>query len=418
MLAIKQWLPVIMIGDDGFSGFAVRDDGSINEDPNQTLLGADMGAAAGNVFAGLGAQGAEQSVLTGIAIAYTIHSPGTPPRTIRRWLYDQPGPSQRNEAFVENSFTEAMRFERAIILMAPTDSVILPCIIPDWQIQKMAVASERANGDTMVGMLEAIRDGDERAQRNHFERLQTIPGPLYSWQWLRRAWSPSKMAWHITSPQIAHQGLRLLPASDGTIDVGMGFDILCNTIGITAELNAANSAQLRIQQGTLDTWAETMAVGFDDHGIGANAARALYASDTPWRLIANAEALAQAELDKDLATLIRADLELGLAAIIPDGPAEGMWWRIDPRTGSCLGMTSGRGNALTEYIAKLQSIALRAYIRVQNKRGFNVTACIACWMKFVVTTFGGQLSTGPIGEKLIGKACNKVCDAAGFQGPP
>ena len=66
-----------------------------------------------------------------------------------------------------------------------------------------------------------------------------------------------------------------------------------------------------------------------------------------------------------------ADLAAGNIVIVPDGMLDGRaltgWWRIDPRTGTTLGMTSdGRGQATLEYTIQEAQNLLDLYGQVSD----------------------------------------------------
>lgn len=71
---------------------------------------------------------------------------------------------------------------------------------------------------------------------------------------------------------------------------------------------------------------------------------------------------AMAGLDPQIRTILEHDLEAGFAVIVPASRPEGIsmtgWWRVDPVTGTTLGMTSdGFGQDVVEYLIEVTGIA-------------------------------------------------------------
>ncbi len=120
--------------------------------------------------------------------------------------------------------------------------------------------------------------------------------------------------------------------------------------------------------------------------------------------------------------LLADDLTRGFAVVVPNGRVAasrlGGWWRVDPQSGSTLGMTGdGRGQELTEYLIDVTGNALTQINSVKNyadcEKYTDTATKACCLMEAHMRNVGGMALGGAIGASF-GGGIALMCDIGGM----
>jgi hypothetical protein len=379
LLTQTEWMPVLVAGDVVVGTVGVFDTGEIDPSPKpvdpftqMTVAMTGMVSKATDVLA----TGADpdalidrdagldtprppraEGELVAERLEFEVQVPGLDPITHRRDLFDLIGPAERATGDLSRFAMSGQKaLDRSMAMMAESEIQILPArLAPEFLTY---LAAENAIGNRPV-LDELGRDPFGRVPSNYmelFSKLNGLPAALYSLASLRFALNPWSDWVFVDRPSVVAQHVRLTRGGGGDFVAGVGLDIVENGVGVDP-LAAAWAAALRIGQGVADTNAESLSLTKTGK-VSANAADAFAASpDTAgWRLVAPADASSLAALGyaPDDAARIAAELAAGRLVAAPPPPADGGrldgWWRIDPTTGTTLGIgVSGHGQAMVEY---------------------------------------------------------------------
>jgi hypothetical protein len=362
-IALEQheWLPVLRLGSEVVTRASIRDTGELNENPAPEA-GADAGAkasgavkAAESAFGGADGgpqpQTASVSSLTAVWLDYVIDRPGEERRIIRRQVFDLLPRRARAVAPVAlPELDEARRLTRSLALMRETEILPVSCRLAPAFVAHLAGASVLANRDVLRALVHA--DVADATVEQLAARAVPPPGPLQSLALARFAWSRFSGEIFIDRPNVLTRHL-FAGLSGSNITLWHATDIVANEIGV--DVLAADRYAIRVEQGVLDTNAESLL--YSGAPTLGNAAEA-FASTMEWVKLASADdpQLALLPVADDVRSRILQDLKAGHIVLAPrkamEGPAgtTAAWWRIDPVTGDTLGVgASGWGQTLVEF---------------------------------------------------------------------
>lgn len=223
----------------------------------------------------------------------------------------------------------------------------------------------------------------------------------------------------------------LLVLRDGLVSDGVGFrgvDIVSNQRRVLSRggdgLRTAPDKALAI--GVWETVSEALAhanlPGADAHSntFEVFAAAAKQGIDT--RVLKPGDAAAKLGVPAGEQRLLANELERGFAVVVPDGQVAsrrfGGWWRVDPGSGSTLGMTGdGRGQELAEYIIDITGQTLTLINSIKGyadcEKYANVTTRTCCLMEAHMRNVGGMALGGVIGASF-GGSVSLMCDIGGM----
>jgi hypothetical protein len=235
-------------------------------------------------------------------------------------------------------------------------------------------------------------------------------------------------------PNLVALHRRLVMSADGKPRVRQTIDIIFNDL--TPRPSAQTSAfAARLQQGVLETQLESAVLA--PRGRRMNTAALFAASDgaaggsvQPWLIVRSTKdaQFAGLHLKPDTLARISADLDAGFVVIAPADPvpvkggtAQG-WWRIDPRTGNCVGMMSdGTGAEMAEEAAILHHVLLGLEVlNTANCIGDNIgnsfkeLGCVTCGAISIVLDVmlpghsGVAILAKAAGAKGAGAACEQL----------
>ena len=181
------------------------------------------------------------------------------------------------------------------------------------------------------------------------------PGPILDLA-VARDWSSTADATYLSEPNIlsAHTGFS--SGTDGGPEGFRAFDIVSNPIAVFASGNA-DAYRTRLRQGTFDSIVEGVLLASACCGVKpAERTGALWggaSAAAPLKVVRSVDALREfaipAEVQARMADEIAAGATVVLSADVVS--RQGIWWRVDPRTGATLAIgTRGWGNALVEFV--------------------------------------------------------------------
>ncbi len=356
--ADQTWTPVLTIDSERYTDRGFSTAGVVVSAMGEAS--AKGLPAAPNLGGFLGGGGAEadpgDTWLTAEWLDYVIHVPGRPDRRVRRQVFDLLGPAARAARRLPTGpLPESARVERGLSLIGDTAILALPCFLSPTFVLWLNGRALLANQQLLL----AVAGGGAESGGANLDRLLAdatpFPGATYDLAVSRQAFETRGLT-YVGSPNVVtyHRSLRRVSASE--IATSEAFDVVANEV--SARPGASGSPfETVLRQGVIDTILEAYSLpeGCCGGGSVANAATAMASSDTPWVVVRDAAGVERLGLDADLRTRIAADVADGYVVLAPTVSAgPGAWWRIDPRSGTTIGMGDrGWGQGALEYAGKL-----------------------------------------------------------------
>jgi hypothetical protein len=385
----KAWIPVLTVGSTDVFKYSFNDRGDLGDTtlPGyiQNVLSArelarkleEGSTILGNQVKGwFGQPKAEEpkrpppeaSVglqLTAEWIDYEIHAPGQPVRKIRRQIFDLIGPAARSAEKVGTpEMTEAKRLERGLALLGRIDILPLAAQLSSELVTNLMCKGVLANRQALTDQMSGPDTIESSALREKLKDI-TPPTSLYALALNRMELNGSANGVYLDRLNILslHRGFRENTKRD--LVIFHGFDIVANDIAVAARARA-NSFFLRLEQGVVDTFAETLlAAGCPPFTSVDNTAELFSASGAQgidWVAIRDVrgQAWAALQLPDDIRARIEGDLLANYIIVVPtrsvsiEGTARVGWWRVDPMTGHTLGIGDrGWGQTSVEKIFQI-----------------------------------------------------------------
>ena len=370
LLEQRQWVPGLSGADGDYFGLAFDDRGSVGElKPASVNAAADATSALGGLVnqdpVTKSAPPEQESILTAEFLEVVEREPGRSPRVSRRPVFDLIGAAARRNGLAKAPrLSERQRLARALSLAGTTDLLILGAQPSENLVATLASKQLFAVGDVFLRGKTEMSPQDAVAKAA--ETIPRVPHALYALALSRAAWgSVGKDLYIDRTNVLTMKRLFFLGRKTDDIETCEGFDIVLNEVAPYPGVNDPFVARLR--QGVFDTNAE--------HALapsckGENTAE-LYGRGLPetWvTLRARSDAkFSELQLPASTISLIEAELAAGQIIVAPTrsvmvrGAPRSAYWRVDPVTGTTLGMDSqGRGAELTEYQQVLVRLAGRA----------------------------------------------------------
>ncbi|MEP7239584.1 MAG: hypothetical protein ABI697_01750, partial [Devosia sp.] len=393
----NEWMPMLVVGDDSFRNTSILDTGAINPNPDPQsnpflslafpaagkvgritdLFGSMLDEAAGldgdtaTAPVEPAAEGTPrpEGELTSEWLEYTILVPGEKPKVERRVLFDILGDAMRQSGdFSSFRVDEPRRLARAAGEMTTTEIVILPAWPASEFIADLAAQMALANKPVLDLF---AKDPFGKAPPNSvelFSKMSDISGPAYLYSMLRSQSSRTNETVFIDRPQVVTQHDVLTRVRAGELTSQTALDVVENGVGVDP-FGGRDAFMVRLLQGVADTNAEALAMP----GVGDSVANAFDApddaTDVPqWTVLLPTDAarVPALGLAPAIAARLAADLNAGQAVVLPPAAADVAkhgWWRVDPGTGTTLGIGNlGWGQDLVEYAFKLTIQLMMAQI--------------------------------------------------------
>jgi hypothetical protein len=382
VLSPTAWTPVLQIGSDQIVQSTFTTSGDVRQ------AGGDQGPtggfhAAGGLVDAFGGGDATPTRLTAEFLEYEILVPGRPARTERRALFDWVGPSARSAQSAESlAKLGSISAQQQIDLAQSTDILLIGAEPSREFVEYM----------TGLSLARASRAAERLARDPSSLNAVMAEGPnetpipsLLSLALARHLWSRVANRVQLVRPNIltAHSCLRA--GGPDSFQIWSSFDIVANDVDVAAQdRNNDDAASIRLEQGVLDTNVEAV-VG----GAAVSPSNAAENMTTPaWKpVVARDASQLPATLNADLRARAAAELDRGFAAVVAGQPGVATtltWWRVDPKTGTALGIGDrGWGQALKEYQnavrifykAVIMGICLKTY--VDAGRYVRAAGCVA-----------------------------------------
>jgi hypothetical protein len=418
VLGVHEWLPIIQVGADLISHASFNENGEIKEQP--AITGA-VEAPAADVMALLGGTDKapakaketkksplrEDGVLTAEWVDYEIGVPGSPPRRIRRESFDLIGPAARAARKPAATPTsEADRLARGLLLLGQTAILIQKSQPSPEFLAHLALQWLQQTRDELLGVLEA----EALPEREEGNRLfaSMLPASDMLWKYALSRFTTSSVGQdvYIDAPNIVTVRTAASMDSEGRLVYQDLVDIVANDVAVRAGVKEGPFV-VRLGQGVADTNAERLVLAGSPAGtntldlFSAAATQALKPIlvsrlDDPW---------SQIGWPTDAVARVRNDIADHFAVIVPpqpvavDGLKRAGWWRVDLRTGTCVGVMD-TGFHAQEYVKLVKYLMAQ----LATKPGAAVLA-------HVVTNAPGL----GIGDLLIfGALCGLIGGLAGY----
>jgi len=403
VLKEKEWQPVLIVGDERIAQSSFLASGEINDTPGKKGRPSGVQGVAGGILGALSGEKDEKeakkaSFLTAEWIDYTVHTPGRPDRTIRRKTFDMIGPAARkNTEISQPNIKEIERLKRGLLLLSETEILIQSCrLSPEFVVHLMAEIF-LSNHEILKEILQAV-DSSEQVKNvlNKFQDLTPLPGPEYVLSEARLSWSELNNKIYLGQPNILNYARRPVLDQNEQIVVKSGFDIVSHELCLDPILEQ-DHFQANIYQGVVDTNVEALimkSIG----GKTENTAEIFACSKAQkinWLTLIDTSSSGWRELDttEDIRAHIEKDLNEGYIVIAPqkeillEGQGVFGWWRVDPVSGSTLGIGSEGGQALVEYAMKAAHIVsiITCLIELAHEKDYK---SIICRMLFCVAITG------------------------------
>lgn len=338
------WTPLLHVGDEIHVDKLFTHDGQIL-DANLSAL-AIAGGEVGRIGSEVGAllEGAAGPVESAAAIPTAewleveIKVPGAEPSIERRTVFDLLGPGARAAKARAVPTADALR-DRGLRLLGVSWVLVTGATPSAAHFTHIATRDLAAMSDAAhaVALLPPSDVIDNTA------RVPTLPTTLYTFA-IERMHNRSAV---LVSPNVVMQHHRLGFSATTGVTESFEIDVVHNGVG-----EARDPFRSRVEQGVIDTVVEGLVLG--DQPGNRNAAL-LHAEDVAaGRKWVTLDTAPLSTAPADFRARVESDLAAGWVVLVPAtaGTASDRlaWWRIDPRTGTTLGMLpNGGGASLLEH---------------------------------------------------------------------
>jgi hypothetical protein len=418
VLGVHEWLPIIQVGADLISHASFNENGEIKEQPAITGAVEAPAADLGGLLGGTDEKASKEDkrrrtpsrgngVLTAEWVDYEIAVPGSPLRRIRRESFDLIGPAARAARKPAAAPTsEADRLTRSLLLLGQTAILIQKSQPSPEFLGHLALQWLQQTRDELLGVLEAEAPPEREEGNRLFASMLPATDMLWKYALSRFTTSSVGQDVYINTPNIVTVRTAALMDSEGRLVYQDLVDIVANDVAVRAGAKEGPFV-VRLGQGVADTNAERLVLAGGSaltntldlfSSSAAQALKPILVSrlDDPW---------SQTGWPTDAVARVKNDIADHFAVIVPPQPVavDGLkrtgWWRVDLRTGTCVGVMD-TGFHAQEYIKLVNSLMAQLY----TKPGAAVLA-------HVVTNAPGL----GIGDLLIfGALCGLIGGLAGY----
>jgi hypothetical protein len=377
VLNLEEWIPALTIGSEKIGKQSFTKSGKVNEKPGEKDEQKGGGITGGltGAFGRSRTKTEDKSVLTAEWIEFEIRSPGQPIHKIRRPIFDLIGKANRMSSILdEPRFNDDQILNRNLLILGKTE--ILPLIgklSPEF-VEYLTAREMLSNMEVLISL---VKDRNSIGNEDILVQLGLIsplPGPLYNLALSRSSLSRFDRYTYLDSLNLFCLQTFLQQNSLGELEEFQKTDIVLNDLAVHPE-SKENAFRIRMEQGVLETNAEV------EHTISKrwtdNTALLFTESKTQgidWMFIRDARDpdLQKAQMESETRAFIEQDLADGYFVIVPqkpiliNGKPSTGWWRIDPRSGTTIGMSGrGSGQAMTQYVRSVNmALQLKAAIQI------------------------------------------------------
>jgi len=366
--AVTEFIPAFIVAGASTVNDAVTDAGQINRSPSLDRT-AGMGKAVGSTLGGLGGLAggdtgnASSGIWTAEWLELTVRTPGKPVRTIRREVFDLVGPAARAKGVTAPpAINESVRLNRALALMGETDLLVFgaqptPEFLTHQYMQSLQKVKRRVLA-TLDERTAATPANDKAAKPLDFDPRVLGLSPGWGVVTGRLAVSPVAREVYLESPNVFcfSRRPRVL---DGKLIHLTRTDLAVNDVAVRFE-PGVDPFMTRVVQGVADTAMEAAVVETLGSLTGATV-RALNTVNLFMLPDANPVALPSRAADlsawpADARARAERSVADGAMLIATASPAQLQssslggqvgWWKVDPATGSTIGVTGDGFHAAT-----------------------------------------------------------------------
>ncbi|MEZ5665954.1 MAG: hypothetical protein R3F55_00655 [Alphaproteobacteria bacterium] len=358
------WQPVLTVGDEALEENLFTTRGEVLPAGPETLRGlgigtgifGDLGDRLGTVFDEQPAEPASPPDeataplrLTAEWLEFTVEVPGAPAAVHRRPVFDLIGPAARAAGVpAAPAVGPAERLQRALGMMREVDILVTGAALPASFVR----ATMGRDAAALLRALPALLGQGPDAAVAPMDTIPRIQLPLYRHALLRQD-SRADAQPYLDRPNIVLAWSGWAGTGRDDLRATLLYDIVENGVGTPA---GADGFAARLAQGVRDTVAEDALAGPGPTGNAAALFEADMAAGQDWVVVRPGDAgtLRGLALADDVRTAIAAQTEAGAVVLAPPAPVATLagpqvaWWRIDPATGTTLGMNLAGGAAMTE----------------------------------------------------------------------
>ncbi len=424
LLAQQHWIPILFVGNDQVVQGGFDSHGVVDPHPPLDSLGktgkstAGAASAARDAFGGPAVEAAsETGQLTGVWLEIEIRVPGEKPQVYRRSLFDAFGPALRAAGnLAEPPVGDSFNLRRAVALYRQT--AILPA---GYLLSEPFVTHQTMEylAETAPLLVNAVKQAPSKQSLDSVASAKKLPGALLYLGSQRRGIEAFSQPIALGRPNVFLYTTGLAMGADGKIHSLIATDIVANEVEIRG-LSGADQFKAAMTQGVLETALEPLVL---QRATGERNTTRLFADSQTqhiqWVKLASADdpQLSQLKLNADTLARIREELGKGYVVVAPTAAVsvnsqalEG-WWRVDPRTGACIGFAAdGTGSEIAErgllFVTVMGAIGEAWDCWAAGGAGH---MCIACAVMDAVLDVLGEFTHLPITGFLAGQGVGRSC---------
>ena len=350
LLEEDEWVPFLVLGGKPVVQKAIRIDGSVVDQVGRSAQAELMEEASGllgQLGRGRGDDTGPKPELTAVFLRLTVHAPGRSAETFERSLMDVVGPHRRTHRPRDFEFSDTDRQARALGMLSSTEIMAQRSWWPAAYAVGHILHDMLANRRAMLGAVHAVRRDSLELTGKAIESLNPAPADLVTLASLRRTLSPYSEVVALTRLNLISTFERLDTSPEGPV-LTRGFDIIDNRVEVIGN-SGVDARHVRLTQGVIDTALEARLLDTEGRVINTSLAFGRALDTAPWQPL---EAVQLEALSSDRAAHLNRALAAGNQVVLPIDPhrvEDLTWWRVDPVTGSTLGIGAhGRGQAMVE----------------------------------------------------------------------
>ncbi len=302
--------------------------------------------------------------LVGHGFDVTLIAPGGAETTHTRWILDRIGAEHRANGVVATS-DGGVDVGRA--LLQQHRIVLTTGALPQGYLLDLALADLEARRDLLAFTLEQAFDPDPDAVLGPGAvGAEIAADQMLLFDVFDRPLGAAVASGHAVGYRSAPSVVALTRALQDDDTLAYRIDIVANERRTLVERAGAPALGSSLRRGVWETVAEREALRDDD------AARVVAAADTvgPFTALRPGDAVDAAALGLGAEALrnLEADLGRGSLVLVPtETPEHLAWWRVDPLTGTTLGVSAdGRGQSMTEYTIQLYDMGFTVMFAVKG----------------------------------------------------
>ena len=414
--AQRDWLPYLLIGEETIVSESFNTEGELHTNHEGSTQGRRLGQATG-LLGGLGQSAEDQnsSALTALWIDLSIIAPDGTRQTERRTVFDLLDPSERSkEKPGMPDITEEKEATRGLALLSQMNLLVLTGHFSRPYSLAQAYENLLRNRRGILGAVHYQgRDNPEGVGKAMGE-MRNFPGELYQWANLRREMHAQNERIYLAEPNWVAWHDQVIRNNAGESILRQGMDLVFNRVAVTPDPDGPKAAELRMEQGLLDTIVEAILVSENNEAPIANSSNALeQLGDEAWAKFRSMEEIhaSGTELDPEALPYIRSALNRGKSIVLLTNAAAvayektSLWWELDERTGHLLGRSAnGWGAAQGEYILTFVGAKNSIFILGMTIYGCKDDPGFACYLCAFLT--GAILTIMTLGnpEKVLAPA--------------